>query len=275
MDDGAARSDREARAAPLAARPAVSHPSTPMAAFPYKLLLLALLALAANACLLSRGQAGERCDERKLPNADTVSVEAAARKTYGAQLPDLEVHQACIRDTYTSVRLIQYNRNEPNRREWWNVDCDREQSTWFRRGGWKCSAPKLRRGMEIEVSFEDKPRTVHIAFGGDVAFEAAEGLTRRAFALFEEPAPAVQYCTTTDELWEPSKNPQADLKRAAYSHADLLSGEDFSAFIERTDTVFHLQPFSFHTGFAFEFPTAAAADPAHASGCWGEWFVLD
>ncbi len=265
----------------LAAGFAVSHPLQRMPALPYKLVLLLLLAVAGNALLTKPAHAERLCDRRVLPVPDTLSVEAAARNVSEGKLPDIKVYQACIFGTRTSVTLIRPNRDHSGSvREWWSVSCDRQQSTWFKRGGWKCSAPELRRGMDIDVPFAGKPRSVHIAFAGDVSFETAEGLTRRTFAFFEERTP-LQRCTTLDAasiaLREPAKsgNAPVDLSGVQRHYADFFGDEDFNTFIARQDQVFHLQPFAFDIGFAFEFPLSAAADPAHASGCWGDWFIID
>jgi hypothetical protein len=231
--------------------------------------------------LMNPAHAERLCDRRVLPVPDTLSVEAAARNASDGKLPDIKVYQACLFGTRTSVTLIRPNQDHSSSaREWWSVSCDRQQSTWFKRGGWNCSAPELRRGMDIEVPFGGKSRSVHIAFAGDVSFEMAEGLTRRAFSFFDERTPPLQHCTTEDALSkalrEPvkSENP-VDLPGLQRRYADLMGDDDFNTFIERKDDVFHLQPFAFDIGFAFEFPQSAAANPAQASGCWGNWFVFD
>ena len=253
-----------------------------MSALPYKLVLLLLLPVAGNALLTQPAHAERLCDRRVLPMPDTLSVEAAARNAAGGTLPDIKVYQACIFGTQTSVTLTRPNR-EPSSsvREWWSVSCDRQQSTWYKRGGWTCSAPELRRGMQIDVSFAGKPRSVNIAFAGDISFETAEGLTRRAFAFFEERTPPLQHCTTVDAvskaLTDPvkSENAPVDLSGVQRHYAEFFGDEDFNTFIARQDQVFHLQPFAFDIGFAFEFPQSAATDPPHASGCWGNWFIID
>src|SRR5689334_21975781 len=80
------------------------------------------------------GAAHAACDERKLHEPDTRAVEAAARQSTGAQLHDFKVQQACIVGTTTSVTLVSARRAE----ESWEITCIRLQSTWSRRGGWKC-----------------------------------------------------------------------------------------------------------------------------------------
>jgi hypothetical protein len=72
------------------------------------------------------------CDRRILPRADTQSVEAAARTLTGDKPQDIHVSEACIIGTTTSVTLT-----TPRGQ----MQCARLQSTWYKRGGWKCDVP--------------------------------------------------------------------------------------------------------------------------------------
>jgi hypothetical protein len=76
------------------------------------------------------------CDRRVLPRADTLSVEAAARATTGEKQENIRVSEACITGTTTSVTLTT-PRGE--------MTCERLQSSWYKRGDWKCDAPAPRR----------------------------------------------------------------------------------------------------------------------------------
>ena len=75
----------------------------------------------------------QSCDRRLLPRNDTLSVEAAARAATGSKPEDVHVSEACIIGTTTSVTLTT-PRGE--------MTCEREQSTWSKRGGWKCDKPR-------------------------------------------------------------------------------------------------------------------------------------
>ena len=90
----------------------------------YSLALMLILPLAAHAA----------CDIRKLPAPDTRSVEAAARTASGGRA--LHVEQACITGTTTAVTLVSDDS--------WEINCIRQQSTWYKRGGWTCDEPKKR-----------------------------------------------------------------------------------------------------------------------------------
>jgi hypothetical protein len=76
------------------------------------------------------------CDRRLLPRNDTLSVEAAARALTGDESHDGHVVEACIVGTTTSVTLT--TPRGP-------MLCERLQSTWAKRGGWKCDTPESRR----------------------------------------------------------------------------------------------------------------------------------
>ena len=84
-----------------------------------------------------RAEAAEHaCDRRVLPRADTQAVEAAARALTGDKPQDVRVTEACIVGTTTFVTLA--TPRGP-------MLCERLQSTWAKRGGWKCDAPESRR----------------------------------------------------------------------------------------------------------------------------------
>jgi hypothetical protein len=94
--------------------------------------------LLAIAVLLSEPAAAAEqpaCDRRVLPRNDTLSVEAAARAATGSKPEDIHVSEACIIGTTTSVTLAT-PRGE--------MTCERQQSTWYKRGGWKCDEPRRR-----------------------------------------------------------------------------------------------------------------------------------
>ncbi len=75
------------------------------------------------------------CDRRILPRNDTLSVEAAARALTGDKAQDIHVSEACIIGTTTSVTLT--TPRGP-------MLCERLQSTWAKRGGWKCDVAEPR-----------------------------------------------------------------------------------------------------------------------------------
>jgi len=101
-------------------------------------LVFPALLLAAVALLGGRANAAEQtCDRRVLPRNDTLSVEAAARAFIGDKTQGVHVTEACIIGTTTSVTLT--TPRGPMR-------CERLQSTWAKRGGWKCDAPERRPG---------------------------------------------------------------------------------------------------------------------------------
>jgi hypothetical protein len=106
-----------------------------MPALAHSFALPALL-LAATAVLSEPAAAAEHtCDRRILPRNDTLSVEAAARAATGEKPETIRVTEACITGTTTSVTLAT-PRGE--------MTCEREPSTWSRRGGWKCDEPRHR-----------------------------------------------------------------------------------------------------------------------------------
>jgi hypothetical protein len=77
----------------------------------------------------------QECDQRILPRPDTLSVEAAARAA--TRLADVHVQQACIVGTTTAVTLISPSSGQ-------QLKCIRQQSSWYKRGGWTCDAPRQR-----------------------------------------------------------------------------------------------------------------------------------
>ena len=79
--------------------------------------------------------ADQTCDRRVLPRNDTLSVEAAARAATGEKPETIHVSEACITGTTTSV-ILTTPRGE--------MTCEREPSTWYKRGGWKCDEPRPR-----------------------------------------------------------------------------------------------------------------------------------
>lgn len=99
--------------------------------------LPALLLAAAALPSAGAGAAEPGCDRRILPRNDTLSVEAAARALTGDKPRDIHVLEACIVGTTTAVTLT--TPRGP-------MLCERLQSTWAKRGGWKCDAPESRRG---------------------------------------------------------------------------------------------------------------------------------
>lgn len=107
-----------------------------MPALPRVLMLPALLFAAAAALPSNPAEGAEpTCDRRLLPSADTRSVEAAARALTGDKPQEVHVSEACIVGTTTAVTLTT-PRGE--------MLCERLQSTWYKRGGWKCDAPTQR-----------------------------------------------------------------------------------------------------------------------------------
>jgi hypothetical protein len=100
--------------------------------FAFSALLLAAAALLGGPAKA----AGQTCDRRVLPRNDTLSVEAAARALTGDKPHDVHVVEACIVGTTTSVTLT--TPRGP-------MLCERLQSTWAKRGGWKCDTPESRR----------------------------------------------------------------------------------------------------------------------------------
>jgi hypothetical protein len=104
--------------------------------------LLALPTLLLAAALLQNGahanatEPHPACDRRILPRADTLSVEAAARSAIGEKPENIHVSEACLIGTATSVTLTTPHGE---------MTCERLQSTWAKRGGWKCDAPERRR----------------------------------------------------------------------------------------------------------------------------------
>jgi hypothetical protein len=82
------------------------------------------------------GATEQPCDKRILPHNDTLSVESAARALTGDKPHDVHVTEACIIGTTTSVTLT--TPRGP-------LLCERLQSTWAKRGGWKCDTPEPRR----------------------------------------------------------------------------------------------------------------------------------
>jgi hypothetical protein len=104
---------------------------------------LALPTLLIAAAVLQNGLRAEAaeprpaaCDRRILPRADTLSVEAAARSAIGEKPENIHVSEACLIGTATSVTLTTPHGE---------MTCERLQSTWAKRGGWKCDAPEQRR----------------------------------------------------------------------------------------------------------------------------------
>lgn len=103
---------------------------------PRHFVLTILLFATAAATLGSPANAAEQsCDKRILPRNDTLSVEAAARALTGGKPHDVHVTEACIIGTTTSVTLATPRGS---------MLCERLQSTWAKRGGWKCDAPEAR-----------------------------------------------------------------------------------------------------------------------------------
>jgi hypothetical protein len=259
----------------LAAIRGVRHSSRRMLAPLRKLTLIALLLVAAPMLRPEPALSAQRvCDRRVLPTSDTLSVEAAARAVADGKLPDIHVHQACITGTLTSVTLVRPNR-EGDIREWWSVSCDRERSTWFKRGGWKCEAPELRRGMILDVALHGTSHTIGLAFSGRIPFETAEGLTRRAYSLLESSTPP-PYCKSATGPFAPTSDAQSNWDNARKSSIRFFDYGDVDAFVQQDEQGFHIWPFGYvGTTVGFEFPPATAADPATASGCWGQWLFLD
>ena len=106
-----------------------------MLAIPRSTTVFALL-LAAAALLGVRAYAADgSCDRRVLPRNDTLSAEAAARTALGSKADDVRVTEACIIGTTTHVTLT--TPRGP-------MLCERLQSTWSKRGGWKCDTPAAR-----------------------------------------------------------------------------------------------------------------------------------
>jgi hypothetical protein len=101
---------------------------------PRSLIAALLLAIVAAALPGTPSNAADQqCDLRILPRADALSVEAAARAVTGDKPQDVHVSEACIVGTTTHVALT-----TPRGR----MRCERLQSTWAKRGGWKCDAPE-------------------------------------------------------------------------------------------------------------------------------------
>ena len=120
----------------LAAAGGVRHSSRVAVRSQY--LVVPALLFAAAALLSEPASAAEpTCDKRVLPRADTLSVEAAARAATGDKPEDIHVSEACITGTTTSVTLT-----TPRGA----MICERLQSTWYKRGGWKCDTPRSRAG---------------------------------------------------------------------------------------------------------------------------------
>jgi hypothetical protein len=204
-----------------------------------------------------------KCDRRLLPKADTLAVEAAAREAAHGELPDIRVEQSCITKTTTSVSLVRPNPTDSStRREQWRMDCEREPSTWYKRGGWSCGMPRLRRDMDAKASFLGTQSTLFISFDGTLSFETAESLARRALVLFQEPAP--QACVPDGLDWQKTRELE-------------LHGTDLSMInvaMEVEDRALRVWPFG-QFGLSLEFQPDAPADPAHALACWSYQVVVD
>ena len=132
---------REARGpSGLARHAGVRHPPGRMPMLPRFLALSTLLIAATVLQNSPRAEAAESrpaaCDRRVLPRADTLSVEAAARSAIGEKPENIHVAEACIIGTTTSVTLTTPRGD---------MSCERLQSTWAKRGGWKCDTPGRRR----------------------------------------------------------------------------------------------------------------------------------
>ncbi len=237
----------------------------------YSLCLLILLLIAGPALLPSSAHgAMRRCDARVLPRADTLSVEAAARKATAGKLPDIHVQMSCITNTTTSVSLIRPNPTDSSsRREQWQMTCDREQSTWYKRGGWQCDSPRLTRDMDAKAAFLGAQSTLLISFDGSMSFETAEGLARRALLLFENEASAPARCSALPAPNEPDWKKMRELE---------LHGADTSKLnveIEVEGDIRRVLPLGWSSGMVFDFQRAAAADPANAPACWDEQVIVD
>lgn len=231
------------------------------------LCLLAFLLVAGPASALA---AIRHCDARVLPRPDTLAVEAAARKATEGKLPDIHVERSCITNTTTSVSLIRPNPTESTgHREQWVMDCERERSTWYKRGGWDCDRPALTRDMDAKVSFLGAQSTLLISFDNTISFEAAEGLARRALVLFENAAtsePTRCYVRDPKEL---------DWKGERELELHGLDTSMLNVVIERDGDVLRVQPFGWFSGMTFTFQPGAVADPANAPACWHEQIFID
>jgi hypothetical protein len=231
---------------------------------------LALLMILLMACpALFTGPAVEaairKCDRRLLPKADTLSVEAAARAATHGELPDIKVEQSCITRTTTSVTLTRPNPTDSgSRREQWRMSCEREPSTWYKRGGWRCGVAWLARDMDAKAAFLGGESTLFISFDSTLSFETAEGLARRALVLFEEPMP--QPCRPAIERdWK-------EVRELELHGADPTT---LNVVIETERRVLRVRPLGWFSGLGFEFQTDAVADPAHAPACWVQQVIVD
>jgi hypothetical protein len=227
----------------------------------YTLCLLAFLLIAAGPALAST----HPCDIRVLPTPDTLSVEAAARKATDGKLPDIHVQTSCIIGTTTSVHLIRPNpTGSTNRREQWAMTCIREQSKWYKRGGWDCDTPTLTRDMDAEAPFLGAKSKLLISFDSTLSFETAESLARRALVLFEnEPTRCAP------------RGPRAlDWKSIRERELQSVDRSMLSMLVDTRDGAPRVEPFG-SSNLTFEFQLGAIADPAHAPACWEYPIIID
>jgi len=234
----------------------------------YTPCLLAFLLIAAGSAFLpsSAVAAIRQCDVRVLPRPDTLSVEAAARKAAEGKLQDIHVQRSCLTRNSTSVYLIRPNpTGSPNRREQWEMSCERQQSTWYKRGGWDCSTPTLTRDMDAETSFLGAKSTLLISFDGTLPFETAEVLVRRALVLFES-GPRGCFARAPNQLdWKHFREQELD---------GLDTSMLLDVSIDTRGGELEVRPLGL-SPLAFIFQPGAVADPANAPACWTELLIID
>jgi hypothetical protein len=230
-------------------------------------LLLLIFALAAGPAWSA--QYGNRlCDRRLLPQADTVSVLAAARTSTHGKLTDLRVVDACITGVTTRAWLSTPKRKAPSgTREQWTLGCVRQQSTWAKRGGWLCDNPILTRELDARVTFRGKERTALISLDARAPIDTAASLVERALTFFDTAPPVPLRCGGNG-----SPEEAADWKKRHDAFALALDESRFDASIESgPDGSLSVRPVLY---LGVEFPAAAATDPARAGICWFEEVIV-